>query len=453
MSADIPSSQSQEMTDNEPGVQNPASTENVPSIPEDESQAEGQVSAPSDQDVDYAEPTDNEQSDENLLTAGTDQAGQDLVMSDQELVTDNEPVPLPIPNELALNFISSIDPKEDFKYLMFSDHLVTVSDTGKELGEFSVSIEPTKYHCKDAFLVHANSHGAVDNVPCGTSITCYVSPQLETLDQQHHEYVKLENCPLDRKTGIIKTEEGFIVNRIITQGQDVQRTSKTWSPESMKGFISEGSNLLLHRLLIEKTLPDDMHFISFDSDANLCDATYRGLNERTQTVQGVELPVIGIERTINSTVDLPTTWQSYFMSDCHLTNRVQVGSPVTMKLAEVPELIERDEEPPKPVFTKQPLNWEEDMQMYSKFLDRKEELKNDHAVYMHHHPELKALLADFLQFLLLRKPADVISFAADYFSAFSTTMPSQSPYLASNASTPFPASRTNTNIEKLKKSR
>ena len=30
-----------------------------------------------------------------------------------------------------------------------------------------------------------------------------------------------------------------------------------------------------------------------------------------------------------------------------------------------------DEEPPKPVFEKKELNWEEDMQMYSKFLDRK----------------------------------------------------------------------------------
>lgn len=30
-----------------------------------------------------------------------------------------------------------------------------------------------------------------------------------------------------------------------------------------------------------------------------------------------------------------------------------------------------DEETPKPVFEKKPLNWEEDVQMYSKFLDRK----------------------------------------------------------------------------------
>lgn len=74
---------------------------------------------------------------------------------------------------------------------MFDDNLVTVSDIGKELGEFTVNIEATRYKGLECFLIHANSHGAVDGVPCGTSIVCYVSKCLETLEQQHHEYVKV----------------------------------------------------------------------------------------------------------------------------------------------------------------------------------------------------------------------------------------------------------------------
>lgn len=30
-----------------------------------------------------------------------------------------------------------------------------------------------------------------------------------------------------------------------------------------------------------------------------------------------------------------------------------------------------DEEPQKPTFDKKPLNWEEDLQLYSEFMDRK----------------------------------------------------------------------------------
>ncbi|CAG5116559.1 unnamed protein product, partial [Candidula unifasciata] len=357
---------------------------------------------------------------------------------------------IPKPSVLALQYLDELVPEENFRYVMFDDNLVTVSDTGKELGEFTVNIEATRYKGLECFLIHANSHGAVDGVPCGTSIVCYVSKCLETLEQQHHEYVKLDNCPLDRKTFLVRTGDGYTVNRIITQGKDVQRTTKTIPVDQMRGFISEGSNLLLHRLLIEKPIDDSLQFISFDSDANLCPVTYKRLHERTQTVEDVELRVYGIERTIISTSDLPTTWQSYFMHDGHLTNRVQIGSPVTMKLAKVPVQIEREEEVPKHVFEKKPLNWEEDLQLHSRFLDRKEEIKSDHATYMRHHPELRALLADFLQFLLLRKPEDVISFAAEYFSAFSTSMPDVSPYLASNAPTHFPASHTNPRIDELR---
>ncbi|XP_064648234.1 ciliogenesis-associated TTC17-interacting protein-like [Lineus longissimus] len=356
----------------------------------------------------------------------------------------------PKSSEDALEFISSIG-DDDFRYLVFGDSLVTTSDTGKEVGEFTVTIEPTKHKGEECFLIHANSHGIVDTVPCGTSITAYVSKKLETLEQQHHEYVKLENLPLDRKTFIVKQNDGYVVNKVITQGEDEQRMARTFKHEHMEGFISEGSNLLLQRLLVRKCLstkagvPDNLQFTSFDSDTNLCSAVYKTLEERKQFVGDDDLEVVGVERTINSLSDLPTTWQSYFTLDGHLSNRVQVGSPVTMKLVRVPTPVQEDEEPPKPTFDKQPLNWEEDMQLYSKFLDRKEELKGDHAVYMRHHPELRALLADFLQFLLLRKPDDVLAFAAEYFASFSAHVPNSSPYLNSTQQTPF-GTRTNTKV-------
>jgi len=90
-------------------------------------------------------------------------------------------------------------PEVDFKYLMFEDHLVTTSDTGKELGEFKITIEPAKHKGQECFLVHANSHGAIDGVPCGTSITAYIGNNLETLDQQHHEYVKVSGKLFSRE--------------------------------------------------------------------------------------------------------------------------------------------------------------------------------------------------------------------------------------------------------------
>jgi len=47
------------------------------------------------------------------------------------------------------------------------------------------------------------------------------------------------------------------------------------------------------------------------------------------------------------------------------------------------------------------------------------ELSAEHASYVAHHPDLRALLSDFIQHLLIDKPADVLDFCAQYFDAFS----------------------------------
>ncbi|XP_033116515.1 ciliogenesis-associated TTC17-interacting protein-like [Anneissia japonica] len=339
---------------------------------------------------------------------------------------------LPVPKATidAIAYIDKID-EDEIDNVLFTDSLVTTSDTGKELGEFTVSIERARYNSKDCFLIHANSHGAIDNVPMGTSITAYVSKTLETLEQQHHEYVKLEEQHLDKKTFIVMNEDKYIVNRIITQGEQVFRHVETYSSETMHGFISEGSNLLVQRLMVKKGIPEHCKFISFDSEAKLCHASYRSLEDHSQMIGDTEVTVTGIERTIKSLSDLPTTWQTYFLRDGRMSSRVQIGSPVTMRLLRVPPPLEKEEVREKPAVAKKPLHWEDDMQLYSKFLDRKEELKGDHATYMRHHPELKALLADFLQFLLLRKPENIVAFASDYFSAFSPSTKEGNPYATS----------------------
>ncbi|KPP67336.1 hypothetical protein Z043_114088 [Scleropages formosus] len=285
----------------------------------------------------------------------------------------------------------------------FADSLVTLSDTGREPGEFTVTVLMSAYEDEPCFLVQANSHGFIDHIPCGTSITAYISMALETLEQNHHEYVKLQDHPLDKKCHIVRRGEEMVMNKVVTEGQ--------------------ASNLLIMRILAQRrTVPENMVFVSFDTDSRISASAYKELGERKQQVGSETVDVFGIQRTVESIADIPATWHCYFLPDGHLASRVQIGSPVTMKLTQLPAVLERDEKEDKAAFEKKPLLWEEDMELYSKFLDRKEELKASHASYVRHLPELKALLADFLQFLLLRKPEDIFSFAAEYFAPFSSHM-------------------------------
>ncbi|CAB1341382.1 unnamed protein product [Coregonus sp. 'balchen'] len=110
-----------------------------------------------------------------------------------------------------------------------------------------------------------------------------------------------------------------------------------------------------------------------------------------------------------------------------------VGSPINMRLLLLLPEIHTELRDDKPVFEKRCLVWEEDMQMHSKFLDRMDKFKEEHASYMRQHPELHAMMANFLQFLLLQKPSDVFMFIREDFSPFTSRRP---PGVTFNTSSP-----------------
>jgi hypothetical protein len=123
-----------------------------------------------------------------------------------------------------------------------------------------------------------------------------------------------------------------------------------------------------------------------------------------------------------------------------MMNRVQIGSPAVMKATEAPKLVELDEFLSMPLILKKDLNWKNDVQMYSNYLDRKvigqltwpsvnnvnlifdyfkDELSNEYNQYLHDHPDLKNLLADYLQSVLTHKPSNIPSFSAQFFGSYS----------------------------------
>ncbi|XP_060723165.1 ciliogenesis-associated TTC17-interacting protein isoform X2 [Tachysurus vachellii] len=346
------------------------------------------------------------------------------LMDMNETAELHEKTDLKASNE-ALEFLSSIEPK-DVDQCLFVDSMVTVSDTGRELGEFCVSVQKASYNEEPCYLVHANSHGTIDNIPCGTSITAYLSRSLATLEENHDEYMKLQEHTLEKKLHIMRQGSHLIVNTIITEKDEVKKQAFTFPLDSLQGFLSESSNLVILRILAKrKKVPENLTFLSFDTNTQIGVSTYRELDVKKQVIGTEVVEVFGIERTVSSAEKIPATWHCYFLPDGHLASRVQVGSSVTMNLLQLPLIVSEDERDRKSGCEKKPLVWEEDIELYSKFLDRKEELKADHSTYVRQHPELKALLADFLQMLLLRKPQDVLSFAHDFFIPFDSQRPAE----------------------------
>ncbi|XP_067331282.1 ciliogenesis-associated TTC17-interacting protein isoform X2 [Channa argus] len=278
-------------------------------------------------------------------------------------------------SDVALTFMSNIEPAE-LQKCVFPDSLVTLSECGTDLGTFRVTVEFARRDQQPCLLLQAQSHGAIDESPCGTTVTGQEKQWFPT--------------------------------------QEVTKKSVSYPMSVLRGLVTEGSNLLLMRLIaLGKAMPENMTFITFDEGLHIVHTTFSELGLNLLEVGCKTMEVFGVERIVHSVEGKPTTWQCYFLNDGHLASRVQVGSPITMRCLQLPSQQEIG-------FEKIPHLWEEDMEMRSKFLDRKEELKADHASYLRQHPEIRALISDFLQFLLLRKPQDVFQFTREYFLPFAS---------------------------------
>jgi len=343
----------------------------------------------------------------------------------------------------AQQFLSSID-EEELHLCMFTDDLVTISDDGNTTGEFSANVEKVIKGGDDLILVQASSHGKVDGTPMGTTITAYLRyNDLSLVKQEHFEYVKVVGHELEKRTEMTVDQDtgDLTLQRQVIMGDEIQKAEYSFPKEEIHGFVTEGTNVVLQRLMVRTGIHEDLAFVTIDSESGkLVQTVYKTLPERHQTVNDQELLVTGLERSVLSVADLPYTWQSFFMPDGHLTMRVQVGSPAIVTLEKVPRLIEREEVEEKPTFEKKSLNWEEDMELNSIFKQNKEKLAAGHDTYLRRHPEAQALLADFFKDVLLRKPDDVTQFAANYFGNFSVNHPPAPSYAHSKDEAPSTAS-------------
>ncbi|XP_037704713.1 probable hydrolase PNKD isoform X4 [Choloepus didactylus] len=266
----------------------------------------------------------------------------------------------------------------------------------------------------------------------------YLSGSLEVLEQHSHEFIKFLVLPMDRKISLLKQDDQLTMTRTVKEGEEVKTEVTNFPCKALAGFVSEAANLLLLRVMAwRQTVPNNARFLALDTEGKLCYSSYQALGFQKMQVGHQQAEVFIVEQTVHSNEGIPMSCQYYLFSDGHLAKRIQVGSPGFCIVTKMPILREEDETEPRPVFEKKPFLWEEDVELYSRFLDRKEELRLSHSSYLRHHPEARALVSDFLLFLLLRQPADVVTFAAEYFGPFAVRCPPTPTLRSSHRPSPF----------------
>ncbi|XP_046778100.1 ciliogenesis-associated TTC17-interacting protein isoform X4 [Gallus gallus] len=281
--------------------------------------------------------------------------------------------------EAAAKFLNHIGP-EELESCLFEETLALVAAGGRPQGHLWVTARHAPYEqegqqVRSCLLLQAGSKGLLDGVPYSCRLTGYVSMQLETLEQEQHERLEFGAHPTERKIHMVQHPHGMTVTVTTREGEQ-------------------------------------------------------------QPVGSTQVEVLVVERALHAAQGIPMVWYHSLLPSGHLARRVQVGCPVVAVLQDALALSSTGAEP-QPLFPKQLLDWEEDAQLCSWFLDRKEELRASHSTYVQQHPELFALLADFLQALLLRQPQNPILFAAEFFAPFARRQPPGPSFASSVSLSPF----------------
>ncbi|XP_016052386.1 PREDICTED: ciliogenesis-associated TTC17-interacting protein [Miniopterus natalensis] len=294
---------------------------------------------------------------------------------DQQASTP-ESLPPPEANAEAICFLSSLR-QEELQMLFFSETLAMVSNTGVPQGELTIEVQKGKHeddmstmsHCP---LVHAFSRGSMDKMRFGSSVLGYLTWKLEIMEQHSQEFIKFPIFPMERKTSLLKQGSQLAMTRSVKEGEEMT-TEVTYFPwDSIAGFISEAANLLLLRVMAwRQMVPSGARFLALDAEGKLCYSTYQALGSQTIQVDRRQAQVFIVAQTTHSNEGIPVSCQFYLLSDGHLAKRIQVGSSSCCMITKMPVLREEDEIEPPPVFEKKPLDWEEDLELYSRFLERK----------------------------------------------------------------------------------
>ncbi|NWX29096.1 CATIP protein, partial [Notiomystis cincta] len=98
--------------------------------------------------------------------------------------------------------------------------------------------------------------------------------QLETLEQEEQEYLKLRPHPTKKKTLIVSHEQEMTVTKTLQEGE-AEPQSVCYSQAKLQGLLLEGAGLLLLRVLARRqTMPPSLVFPAIDSEGNLCTSSY-----------------------------------------------------------------------------------------------------------------------------------------------------------------------------------
>nr|CDS28190.2 hypothetical protein HmN_000800600 [Hymenolepis microstoma] len=300
----------------------------------------------------------------------------------------------------------------------FEESLRAISDDEVDVGFYECHFSTSTNH--NTICVRSEAEYLVADTKYHTSLSSELDFYLNVLNETSEYVEKTKDRSTKRiiksrvESNSLTVEIEEFVNSASTQ------STQRYSLNGIERFISNGALLIMKRIYVINEVENALTAHTLDSEGTLCKFSFELLNEEN-TEDGSKVQTTKTTKQVLETAlgNHTKTMYIYFTNHGQLLSIVEVGLPIVFKAFEFPSPPKKEQYLSTPSIVEDDFNWMENCILFSKYTERKEELKSQYHLYLRNYPELIDLIKDFLQMLLLEKPEDTLHFAAKFFSSFS----------------------------------
>ncbi|XP_061940766.1 ciliogenesis-associated TTC17-interacting protein-like isoform X1 [Apis cerana] len=267
----------------------------------------------------------------------------------------------------------------------------------KPIGSYSILVESIGPKAQE-FLIHVQSSMSIDGHFGGSKVISSVTSKFHCLEEKRTEFI-YENG-LYEKTIFIGIEDNcYHVKLTHTCPCDKSSEIKDLSFYTNSRLISEGANILLMRYLALINYEGILSFQSISIDGDSTESNYICTPIECMELDNRVLNVYTIERKLCREDGTVHTMRTYLTAKGRILRHNWLDVPYILKINPLADL----NIPSKTIRIETPLkdSWNKDIEMFSKYLDIKFSKIAEETEYLADHPEIKQLIADYIQILLV----------------------------------------------------
>ncbi|XP_078036115.1 ciliogenesis-associated TTC17-interacting protein [Augochlora pura] len=249
------------------------------------------------------------------------------------------------------------------------------------------------------FLVQMQSSMSVDGQYGGTKVISLTTSKLHCLEEKRTEFVYEDDGLREKSIYIGMEDNSYYVKLKHTCPCDQSEETKNLNFNNDNELISEGVNILLMRYLALTNYEGILSFQAIAIDGELTTSSYVCIPFERMEIDGHFLDVYTIERKIHKGNGHVQIIKTHLSPHGIILRHNCLDMPYVLKINPLAD-------PTVANSTMQlecPLrdHWSEDIEMFSKYLDTKFSKMAEHAEYLADHPEVKQLIKDYTQTLLV----------------------------------------------------